>query len=113
MRESEIIEILLNGEDSKNEFKRDDVRPEQLAREIVSFANMNGGKIFLGVEDNGTISGIQRKDLLMWLMDTVIRRYITPQIIPDYKEVTMDDGKVAVISVPMGAAKPYAVKRKG
>ena len=112
MRESEIIEILLNGEDSKNEFKRDDVRPEQLAREIVSFANMNGGKIFLGVEDNGTISGIQRKDLLMWLMDTVIRRYITPQIIPDYKEVTMDDGKVAVISVPMGAAKPYAVKRR-
>ena len=112
MRKVEIMETLLNGEGSKSEFKRDDVRPEQLAREIVSFANMNGGKIFLGVEDNGTISGIQRMDLQVWLMDTVIGRYVIPQVIPDYEEVTMDDRKIAVIDVPMGTAKPYAVKRE-
>nr|WP_223294006.1 ATP-binding protein [Pelodictyon phaeoclathratiforme] len=35
------------------EFKRDDILPEQLAKEIVPFANVQGGRIFLGVEDNG------------------------------------------------------------
>jgi len=105
------MQTLLNGENTKTEFKRDDVRPEQLAREIVSFANMNGGRIFLGVEDDGTVSGIQRENLQEWLMDTVIGRYVTPPIIPDYEEVATDDGRVAVVDVPMGAAKPYAVRR--
>jgi len=111
MREVEIRETLLNGENSRNEFKRDDVRPEQLAREIVSFANMNGGKIFLGVEDDGTVSGLQRDNVQAWLMDTVIGRYVTPPIIPDFEEVTVNRGRIAVVAVPMGTAKPYAVKR--
>jgi len=111
MREVEIRETLLNGENSRNEFKRDDVRPEQLAREIVSFANMNGGKIFLGVEDDGTVSGLQRDNVQAWLMDTVIGRYVTPPIIPDFEEVTVNHGRIAVVAVPMGTAKPYAVKR--
>ena len=108
---SEVMQALSNGENSKTEFKRDDVRPEQLAREIVSFANMDGGRIFLGVEDDGTISGIQQENLQAWLMDTVIGRYVTPSFIPDYDEFAIDDGKVAVVDVPMGIAKPYAVRR--
>lgn len=111
MREIEIRETLLNGENSRNEFKRDDVRPEQLAKVIVSFANMNGGKIFLGVEDDGTVSGLQRDNVQAWLMDTVIGRYVTPPIIPDFEEVTVNHGRIAVVAVPMGTAKPYAVKR--
>jgi len=111
MRKSEIMAVIANGENAKTEFKRDDARPEQLAREIVSFANMNGGRILLGVEDDGAVSGVQRADLQAWLMDTVIGRYVTPQIIPDYAEVAMDDGTVAVVDVPLGAAKPYAVRR--
>ena len=111
MFKTHITEIISGGENSKTEFKIDDVRPEQLAREIVSFANMNGGKIFLGVEDDGAVVGIQRENLQEWLMDTVIGRYVVPPIIPDYEEVAMDGGTVAVIDVPMGAAKPYAVRR--
>lgn len=44
--------IISGGENAKIEFKRDDrhLRPEHLAREIVAFANMNGGMIVLGVE---------------------------------------------------------------
>jgi len=111
MHKSHITEIIAAGENAKTEFKRDDARPERLAREIVSFANMNGGRILLGVEDDGAVSGVQRADLQAWLMDTVIGRYVTPQIIPDYAEVDMDGATVAVVDVPLGAAKPYAVRR--
>ena len=111
MQNSELQTIIDAGEGSKTEFKRDGLRPEQLAREIVSFANMNGGRILLGVEDDGTVSGVQRRNLQAWVMDTVIARCVVPPLIPDYEEVAMDDGVVAVIDVPAGMAKPYAVKR--
>ena len=65
MLSTHITELIADGENSKTEFKRDDVRPEQLAREIVSFANMNGGKILLGVEDDGTVVGIQRENSIV------------------------------------------------
>lgn len=60
MRNSELLEIIANGENSGVEFKRDDIRPEQLAKEIVAMANFQGGKVLLGVEDDGAISGIHQ-----------------------------------------------------
>ena len=111
MLKSELLEIIANGENSGVEFKRDDLRPEQLAKEIVALVNFQGGKVLLGVEDDGTISGIQRADLETWVMDTVFGRYVHPLTLPFYEEVTLDEGKrVAVISFTQGAAKPYVVR---
>ena len=109
--QADLVSLIKQGEGPKLEFKRDDVRPESLAKEIVAFANMNGGQVLLGVEDDGGISGIKRKNLQEWLLDVVIGRYISPHILPDYQEVEVKGGAVAVIEVPMGTAKPYAVKR--
>jgi ATP-dependent DNA helicase RecG len=67
MLKSELLEIIANGENSGIAFKRDDLRPEQLAKEIVALANFQGGRLLLGVEDDGTISGIQREDLETWV----------------------------------------------
>ena len=111
MDETQLHKLLRAGEGAKLEFKRDGLRPEQLAREIVSFANMNGGRILLGVEDDGTVSGIQRPNMQEWLMDTVVGAHVFPALVPDYEEVDTADGKVAVVSVHMGTAKPYAVQR--
>lgn len=44
MLKSELLEIIAHGENSGIEFKRDDLRPEQLAKEIVALANLQGGK---------------------------------------------------------------------
>ena len=59
MLKTELLEIIANGENSGVEFKRDDIRPEQLAKEVVAMVNFQGGKVILGVEDDGTVSGIQ------------------------------------------------------
>lgn len=114
MLKSELLEIIANGENSAVEFKRDDLRPEQLAKEIVAMANLRGGRVLLGVEDDGTVSGIRRSDLETWIMDTVFGRYIHPQILPFYEEVLLDDGKrVAIVTVATGTTKPYVVRHKG
>lgn len=114
MTKTELLELIENGESSGVEFKRDDVRPEQLAREVVALANLQGGRILLGVEDDGSISGIQRANLEEWVMDTVFGRYVHPLILPFYEEVQLEsDLRVAVISLTQGVAKPYVVRRKG
>jgi len=112
MRYQELLEILANPENSKVEFKRDDIRPEQLAKEIVAFCNFRGGQIFLGIDDKTKeIVGLNRTNCEEWVMDTVFSRYITPSIIPIYEEVVTPGGKkVAIITVEQGILKPYAVK---
>lgn len=114
MLKPELYELIAHGENSGVEFKRDDVRPEQLAKEVVALANFEGGRILLGVEDDGSITGIERANVEEWVMDTVFRRYVHPMILPYYEEVALDDGRrVAVISVASGTAKPYVVRHSG
>ena len=106
--------IIADGENAKIGFKRDDrnLLPEHLAREIVAFANMNGGMIVVGVEDDGAVSGVTRNNLQAWLMDTVIGRFIDPQIVPDYDEFVLNGKPIAIVTVPAGSAKPYAVRQQ-
>lgn len=104
-------EILANGENSGIEFLPEAIEPAGLAMHVVAMANLKGGSILLGVEDDGSISGIQRPDLEHWVMDTVFGRYVHPLILPYYEVVSLDDGKrVAVITLTEGTAKPYVVR---
>lgn len=83
----------------------------QLAKEIVALLNCQGGRILLGVEDDGSVSGLQRPDLERWVMDTVFGKYVHPMVLPFYEEILLDDGKrVGVISLAQGVAKPYVVR---
>jgi ATP-dependent DNA helicase RecG len=113
MLKTELLEIIANGENSGIEFKRDDIRPEQLAKEVVAMANFQGGRVLLGIEDDGTISGVQREDLEEWVMN-VFQNKIHPMMLPFYEEVKLDNGKsVAVISFSIGISKPYVVRHSG
>lgn len=114
MLRAELLELVTHGENSGVEFKRDDVRPEQLAKEIVAMANFRGGSILLGVEDDGSISGIQRPNLEEWVMDTVFGQYVHPSILPFYEEIQVDEQhRVAVVTITQGTTKPYVLRNKG
>ncbi len=116
MRSEDILELIANGENSGVEFQRADVglRAEEVARAIVALVNFQGGLVLLGVEDDGTISGIQRLDLEHWVMDSVFGKHVHPRIRPFYEEVVMpDDKRVAVISVTQGISKPYVLRHDG
>lgn len=113
MRKSELCEIIKNGESSGVEFKRDDVPIQDLAREIVAFANYQGGMILLGVEDDGQISGIQRQNIEEWVMEAC-RIKVEPEIIPYYETVVVEEGKkVAIVRISSGQTKPYAMLHHG
>lgn len=114
MTKSELLELIANGENSGVEFKRDELRPEQLAKEVVALANFRGGRILLGIDDDGAITGIQRDDLERWVMDAVFGRTVHPMILPFYEEIQVDElHRVAVITISQGTTKPYVVRHSG
>lgn len=114
MLRTELTELIRNGENSGVEFKRDDVRPDSLAKEITALLNLEGGYILLGVEDKGTVTGLTRdpRKAEEWVM-TVCRDHIQPAIIPYWETVPWEDSKVVgVITLPADSPdKPYKAKR--
>lgn len=100
---TELLEIIANGENSGVEFKRDDLRAQDLAKELVAFSNLEGGMVLLGAEDDGTITGLTRQDLEEWVM-SVCRDKIRPAIIPFFEVVrgVKDSNDVAIVRVTRG-----------
>ena len=98
-----LLEIISNGENSGVEFKRDILQNHQLAKELVAFSNLEGGMVLLGVDDDGTIAGLTRKNLEEWVM-TACRDKIRPGVIPAFQTIRdVEPGKdVAVVRVPRG-----------
>ncbi|MCF6345074.1 MAG: putative DNA binding domain-containing protein [Thiomicrorhabdus sp.] len=114
MLKSDLLEIIANGENSGVEFKRDDVRAEQIAKEVVAMANLKGGILLLGVEDDGSVTGIQRENFEEWIMDGVFAAKVHPMMLPFYEEVSVEKGcRVAIISFSQGTSKPYVVRHNG
>src|SRR5690349_20077172 len=100
---TELLEIINNGENSGIEFKRDVLQNYDLAKELVAFSNLRGGMVLLGVEDDGSISGLTRADLEEWVM-TACRDKIRPAIIPFFEMVRdVEPGRnVAIVQVTRG-----------
>jgi ATP-dependent DNA helicase RecG len=105
MTQADLRQLIANGENSSVEFKRDDLKPRALAKELVAFLNFEGGRVLLGVDDDGTISGLQHdpSDREEWVMN-VARDKIRPSIIPHFQVVRdVESGRhVAVIRVEEG-----------
>lgn len=96
----DVLEAIANGENSYVEFKRDTVEARDLAKEMVALANLDGGRLLLGVEDDGSISGVTRTNLEEFVMNAA-RDLIRPPLVPGYERVRdVESGNdVAVVHV--------------
>ena len=63
MQLKELQRIVTGGEDSRNQFKEDVRNENSLAAEIVAFSNSQGGRIFIGVSDEGALVGLSSSDV--------------------------------------------------
>ena len=114
MTERELLELIAGGENSGVEFKRDDVAPERVAREMAALLNLEGGCVLLGVDDDRHIRGLARRHETAeeWVMN-IARDRIRPAPIPYWEVVKLASGSaVGVISLPADSPdKPYKAKR--
>ncbi len=91
------------------EFKSESVKAMSLAEEIVAFANSEGGEIWIGVEDDGTVSGLSRdyeEDVM-----NICRTLCIPPIHPEYDPFEIQERQVACVRIPRGKDKPYYTTR--
>lgn len=106
MNKSELLELIKNGENSFLEFKEEQVRPNELAAEIVAFANAEGGVILLGIDDHGNVRGVTEANIEEKIMN-ICRNNCIPNIIPIYEKFVLDEGIVVAITISKGLSKPY------
>ncbi|MEO5731499.1 MAG: ATP-binding protein [Byssovorax sp.] len=101
------------GEDSRTEFKSASrgLDGKVLARAIAAFANARGGQIFVGVEDDGTITGIgtvKQADTLMLEVVQVCQSRIRPAIWCPITKAEVAGKLLLVVDVPASSPdRPY------
>jgi ATP-dependent DNA helicase RecG len=112
MEELELIEIINKGEDSCTQFKKNIHNNESLAQELVAFSNTNGGKLIIGVDDGGGISGLTEEDVrrINQMVSNVASQHIRPAINPLTQTKILDGKRILIIYITDGVNKPYQTK---
>lgn len=88
---------------------------EQLVKTLIAFANTAGGRLIVGVNDQGKLIGLGELDIFQ-LMDTVssmIHTLCAPSLLPQIYIENIEGKELLVIEVFRGALLPYYIKGKG
>lgn len=115
----EVIETDIKG-DSMSMYESEsielkEVYTPELKKEVVAFANTYGGTIYIGVQDNGEITGIENSDFVMQQISNAVRDSIRPDVsmFTNIELVMKEDKNIIKITVQQGTKKPYYLTDKG
>nr|VFJ94697.1 MAG: ATP-dependent DNA helicase RecG [Candidatus Kentron sp. H]VFJ95601.1 MAG: ATP-dependent DNA helicase RecG [Candidatus Kentron sp. H]VFK01849.1 MAG: ATP-dependent DNA helicase RecG [Candidatus Kentron sp. H] len=112
MEALELLEIINRGEDSKHQFKANVTNGTSLAREMVAFSNAGGGELFIGVADDGKVTGLTRQEIgrLNQLVSNAASQQVEPPINPRTENISVPEGLVMCVTIPAGVSRPYMDK---
>lgn len=99
------------GECSTLEFKKKANYPEKIVKELVAFANTNGGRLLLGVDDNGALSGTRDIEGEAFILEKAIQELIRPKINYSVEYIHLTEKKgIAIFQVQESQKKPHFVR---
>lgn len=110
MKKADLLAEIALGEDSTRQFKKDIRNGESLASEMASFANAEGGTIFIGVGDDGTAFGLGPKDVarINQLISNAASQLVRSPLAVQTENVAVRKARVVIrLMVPKGLDKPY------
>lgn len=95
------------------EFKRQYMDDVKYA--VFAFANTDGGKIYVGINDDGSVHGVENPDTVMLQAMNMIRDAIRPDVTVsvDCDTESMQGKNVVVLTIQRGTARPYYLASKG
>ena len=95
------------------EYKRE--YTEDIKYAVVAFANTDGGKIYIGVDDDGHSCGVSEPDKVMLRVTNMIRDVIRPDVtmFTDCGVSEIEGNTVVIVTVLRGTARPYYLAGKG
>ena len=97
------------------EFKSSLPKSDQIIKTVIGFCNQAGGRLILGVSDDGKIIGIEEEDAMKWMewLEYSIYQATTPPIIPKILLQRIGGKLILVLKVSSGMNKPYYIKNEG
>ena len=104
------LAAIATGEDSTRQFKVDVRNVDSLASEMVAFANSDGGTIFIGVADDGSMPGLLPKDVarINQLISNAASQHVRSPLTVQTENVQLSTGRIVIVlTVPKGIDKPY------
>jgi len=104
-----IKRLISEGEHQMLDFKFEISDFRKIARTLVAFANTDGGRLLVGVKDNGSIAGI-RTDEEYFMVEGAARLYCKPEIMLKIRQWEVDGKIVLEVIIQPGSEKPYLAK---
>ena len=88
---------------------------DDIKKEIIAFANCNGGTVYVGVADDGTVLGVENADECALQISNMVRDAVKPDITLFIHYETLDcEGKAVVaVNIQRGTNRPYYLAKKG
>ncbi len=98
---------ILAGENVILDFKKTITSFEKISKTLVAFSNNKGGRLLIGVEDDGKIKGVKSEEEERYMITRAAHFFCRPQIEPIFTDVTVDDKTVVVVDIPESDTKPH------
>ena len=109
----DIKKFVLEGETDTLEFKKKANFPEKIVKEIVAFANTRGGKLLIGVDDDGIVTGVKNYEEDIYSLNEAIANYCAPSIKYQLDVVKMNEKRAVLhYTIFESKEKPHFVKGK-
>lgn len=106
----EIKRLVARGEGRHLEFKRRVPEPERVAKEVVAFANSGGGRLLIGVEDNGNIVGVRDSEEEEFSLRTALGMNCRPSVRWLTERIAVTSKRdVIMVTVPDSPKKPHFI----
>jgi len=103
----DVNRLIEEGEGFDIEFKRKVSTPEKIARALIAFTNTRGGHILFGVDDDGTVVGVESEKSEVDLIRHAGLMFCLPEIEPSIDIVAFDGMDVIVAYVRESDRKPH------
>jgi len=107
--DSYLKKLIAEGENQQLDFKYCVSDSRKIARTLSAFANSDGGKLLIGVRDNGRIAGI-KSDEEIYMVDTAAQIFCRPKIDFITKQHVVGEKTVLEVEVAKGNNRPYQAK---
>jgi len=103
-------ELVRKGESGNLEFKLKANHPEKIIREVVAFANTDGGTLLVGVGDDQSIPGLKFADEEEFILVRAIEKFCTPEITYRLERLSVgEEREVLIFRIPPSEGKPHFV----
>jgi predicted HTH transcriptional regulator len=108
---SYIKKLIAQGENQQLDFKFEISDSKKIARTLAAFSNTDGGKLLVGVKDNGAIAGV-RSDEEFYMVEGAAQLYCRPAVDFATREWTVDGKTVLEIDIPKSNNGPCSAPDK-